>query len=235
MKNVLLAILLSVSSASAFAADATGEVGVVSDFIYRGQTETAGEPAVYGELKVSGIVFDGDYIRGETLVTDLDDAYDMGRSEVGVGYAKQFGKLGLDASFNRVINSSVYPVDFNEVRLTVDYGFTDNFTLGATAAQITSDAVSEDLYLELAATYDNLFVDGLSARLATGTFHQDATTDFRLNNVELGLQYSLSEKVAVFGTYSVGGKTVADAIEGEVSVRSNDIPSIGMVGVKYTF
>lgn len=235
MKNLILAIVLSTFSAVSFAADAEGEVGIVSDYLYRGQSESAEQPAIFGELTVSGVVVEGDYFRASTLAVDLDDTFSVGRSEVGVGYARQLGPIVADLSYNRVMNSVLYPADYNEARLGVTFEATDSLDIVGNVAQITTDAVPEDLYLSAGFRYSDLFVDGLNLSMLAATFHDDATTQFEFNNLEVGVEYELGRGLSAFGLYSVGGKTVTDVTDGEVNFRSRDIPSTGMVGVKYSF
>lgn len=236
MKNVLFGLVLAMFSVSGMAADIDVNVGASSDYLYRGETVTAGEPAVFASLKANNVV-DNFYVSVDGVVLNVSPVNENKtlRTEVGVGYGLNFGSVAVDAGAYRVFNPVLYAEDYNELRTQATWQATDKLSVFGRAAHIVSDSVQNDSYVAVGTKYDGLFVDNLSVSLLASTFRDDATADFSFNNVELTAEYQVLKGLYAFGTYSVGGATVKDAFDEELTFRARDIPSVGMVGIRYQF
>lgn len=237
MKNVFFGLVLAMFSVSAMAADVDVNVGASSDYLYRGETVTAGNPAVFGSLKFNDVVLDNLYVSVDGVVLDTSPADESKtlRTEFGVGYAFGLGPVTVDAGAYRVFNPVLYAADYNEVRTQATWQASDKLSVFGRAAHIVSDSVQNDSYVAVGTKYDGLFVDDLSVSLLASTFRDDATADFAFNNVELTAEYQVLKGLYAFGTYSVGGSSVRDAFDEELTFRSRDIPSAGLVGIRYQF
>lgn len=237
MKNILIASLLLVATTSANAAEVDVSVSAASDYLYRGQTVTQGEPTVYGSLTLKDVVVPNVYLRGEGVVLNLAPYEEDKtlRSEFGVGYRKSFGQLDFDLSVNRVFNPVLYAKDYNEGRFEVNWNATDKVDVFGRVAHIVSDGVANDSYVAVGVKKQDFFVDKLSVSALASTFRSDATASYAFNNFELTAEYELAKGLYAFGTYSVGGATVRDAFDEEVKFDAVEIPSAGMVGFTYRF
>lgn len=237
MKNVIFGLVLAMISVSAMAADVDVNVGASSDYLYRGETVTAGEPAVFGSLKFNDVVVDNLFVSidGVVLNTSPVNENKTLRTEFGVGYGLNFGSVAVDVGAYRVFNPVLYAEDYNELRTQATWQATDKFSVFGRVAHIVSDSVQNDSYVAVGAKYDGLFVNNLSVSLLASALRDDATADFSFNNVELTAEYQVLKGLYAFGTYSVGGATVKDAVDEVLTFRARDIPSVGMVGIRYQF
>lgn len=238
MKNVIFATILSLAAASANAANVSATVSASSDLLYRGQSVTAGQPTVAGTLDFTDVFVDGVFVKVETAVIDVSpvDSNKKFRTDIGVGYAGQVGRLDYAVSVNRVFNPVVErPVDFTEVRGDVVFNATEKLDVLAEVAVATDKLYGRDVYAALGLGYSDLLVDNLDVSvLASGRYFDLAGTgDF--NNLQVGASYAVTDNLAVFGDYSVSGETVLDFVEQVGTFNAATIPSVGQVGIRYSF
>lgn len=239
MKNLAIAVLVSLAalSAPAFAADVDVNVGASSDFLVRGQSITNGKPAVFGSLKFNDVLVKNAFVSVNGVVLDSSplNGNKTLRSEFGVGYDFTFNKVNADIGVYRVFNPVLYASNYNEARVQMDYALTDSVSLYGKVAHIISASTDQDSYAAVGARYDGLLDGKLSVSAQASTFRSGQTHDFAYNNTEVTAEYKLAEGLYAFGTYSVGGKTTLNAFDTEVTFRARDIPSQGLVGIRYQF
>lgn len=240
MKNVLLGcILLGLFAASNVnAADVTASVGASSDYFYRGVSLTNGDPTVFGSLKVDNVLVDNLSVSVDGVVLNaspLNDSKTV-RSELGVSYRFLPAKaVSLDVGAYRVLNPVVYANDYNELRVQSDWKVKDDVTVYGKAAAIVGNVSYNDTFLAVGVKKEGFLVDPLTVSVEAANIHSDFAGRDSFNNLELTASYKLTEKLDVFGVYSVGGESVANALTGAVDFNGRPIGSGGLVGVKYTF
>lgn len=237
MKNVIFGLIFVMVSAPAMAADARVNVGVSSDYLYRGETVTEGEPTVFGSLKVNDVVIDNLYVSVDGVVLNASPLKESKtlRTEFGVGYEFDLGPVTVDSGAYRVFNPVLYDADYNELRTQATWHATDKLSLFGRAAHIVSNSTPNDSYVALGTKYDGLLVDKLSVSVLASTFRNDATSNFEFNNLEVTTEYEVLNGLYAFGTYSVGGSATLDALDDGIKFRARAIPSAGSVGVRYQF
>ena len=128
-KSLLAAAVLAATSTAAMAEVSTN-VGVTSNYLFRGVSASGDQAAVSGGVDYnhgSG-VYAGMWV--STLGTDVGEELDY-----YVGYAKSFGDFGVDASLVAITYPQQEKWDYTELALSGSYSY---FTLGL-AATVASD------------------------------------------------------------------------------------------------
>lgn len=238
MKNVIFAAIFSLAAASANAANVSATVSASSDLLYRGQSVTDGQPTVAGTLDFTDVFVDGVFVKVGTAVIDASpvDANKTLRTDVGVGYAGQVGRLDYAVSVNRVFNPVVErTVDFNEVRGELTFNATEKLDLLAQVAVATDKQLGRDAYAAVGIGYNGLFTDKLDVTVLTSGRYFDLAGTAEYNNFQVGASYAVTDNLSVFGDYSVGGETVLDFVEQVGTFNAASIPSVGQVGLRYNF
>lgn len=240
MKNLFLASVLMMFGAvsQANAADVTGTVGATTDYMYHGVSVSGNDPTVFGNVRFDNTFVDGLGVSVSGVVVDSSpfNSSKTVRSEFGVFYDYRFtDNVSAEFGAYRVLNPIVYANDYNELRASVDWSLNDKLSVFGQASTMVSSAAPRDTYLAVGARYKGLFTNKLTVSALVSTVHQDYNSEFTFNNLELGAEYALTNRWTVFGTYSVGGDTVLNGVNGLVHFNATNIPSGGALGVKYTF
>ncbi len=145
--------LFSVNSLSASELEINGNVGVSSNYIWRGMTQTQDDSQTSG-----GIDFSYDEFYFGSWVSNVDFGDDAS-SEVDlyVGYANDFKEITYDLTyFYYLYPSSTAELNFQELKLSLAYDI-DALALGISHSIVTKlqDSSAKKLdYSEITASYD---------------------------------------------------------------------------------
>ncbi len=240
MKNILLALALSVFAAPAFASQATASVTVeaTSDTLYRGQSFTNDKPAVAAGVRLDDLVVDGTFVQITGTTVDVGNLDRDGRlrTEYVVGYGRSFGDLSLAGSVARVENPILYSQNYTEARLDAAYALTNKLAVTGQYAQILTDSVGQDRYASVGLEYKGLFVDKLSVGGLVSYQDYKKADRSEFNNAEVHVTYAFNPHVEAFGAYSWGGTSFAHAVDAfDVDFRKSNLTDQGMVGVRVKF
>lgn len=189
--SVALALALAAASAQpARAADSpvSGSMGVTSDYLFRGASQTQGGPALQAGLRYDHA--SGAYVTGWTSNVDYGPGYEGVDREVDLvlGFAREVGPVSIDLSRTRYVYPGAEPdgsLDYAEWLLTAGFGprwsatagFTDDFSGTGTRAS----------YLQLAYTHPLGAAFELRAAVGEARF-ESALADYR--HAELGAGWS---------------------------------------------
>jgi uncharacterized protein (TIGR02001 family) len=147
MKKIYLAIIMLSVFTNANAEEQKGisiisNIGVTSNYIWRGMTQTSNKGANQGGLDVD---YAGAYTGVWASEVDFGTA-STARSEIDYyfGYANNVGFLSYDIGYLAYKYAGAKAGDFEEIHLGLDFGITDNLEFGLYAANGKSTA--EDYY-----------------------------------------------------------------------------------------
>lgn len=235
-------------SSAVMAADLTlsGDVGVDSKNVYRGQ-ELSDSVNYNGRLRVDNILLDGLFVEGSVSTINTSPLKNAdARTEWNVGWHGQFDRLGVEVSVARVYTSKADYVNihdfhvynsfnYNEFRGKLSYQATDAFKVyGFVGQGFTNPDFDRDFdiryYLGGQNTYfgvgaEAVVANGLTVGALTSAQRYDNISKTRYNNSELYASYNVWKGLELEGRYSFGGKSVLDT----------DISNVGYVGVRYRF
>jgi uncharacterized protein (TIGR02001 family) len=166
IKFILFVISSIILSTSAYAVDGlSSNVGVTSNYLWRGLEQTNGQAAVSG-----GIDYEhqsGFYVG--TWVSNADWAEEMTYElDIYGGYTGELNKILYDVGFvHYAYPDSLNDTDFTEINASLSYGA---FTLGyAVLADAQDVDFGDDSYISLSADFTIASDIGLSFHLGTGT------------------------------------------------------------------
>lgn len=230
MKNLLIASLLAFGAVfSAQAQELTADIGIESDFVYRGVNLTPNDDySLNASLKVDDAFVDGLYFRGQlNSIAVTDGKTDKARFEYGAGYRWDVtDRLALDASVYRVVNPGIYAYDYTEARFEADYKLTGNLVATGLVAHQVDKSSQNDTYVALGLAQNNFlgFEDLRVGAQAGGQYYKNGASKGQYLNTEVFASYLLSERVALYAKYSFGrdgkdrvGRALQD--EGTVGIR----------------
>lgn len=141
----------AISSVALAESPITGNIGVASNYIWRGATQTNDASAVSGGIDYahdSGL-YAGIWVSNESWTTTPGYEQDL-----YVGYGGKAGPISYDVSYIAYI----YPVgnaedDFSEIILNVSYG-PATFTFAPTIDKEASGSNQDDVYMSLSAEFE---------------------------------------------------------------------------------
>lgn len=230
MKKFLIAGLLAFGAVfSAQAQQLTANIGLESDFVYRGVNLTPNDDySLNANLKVDDAFIDGLYFQGQlNSIAVTNGKTDKARFEYGAGYRwDATDRFSLDTSVYRVVNPGVYAYDFTELRVEADYKLTQNLTATALVAHQIDQSAQNDTWVAAGLAYNNFlgFKDLRVGATAGGQYYKNGASKGQYVNTEVFASYLLSERVALYGKYSFGrdgkdrlGRALED--EGTVGIR----------------
>jgi uncharacterized protein (TIGR02001 family) len=148
MSSTLVAALLA-GSAGLAQADLTANLGLSSDYMWRGISQTQRDPAISGGLDYSDEsgLFVGTWVSNTTDAND-DDGYEV---DLYAGYAGEAGDLGYTATIIHYAYPDYDDLDFTEVMLDLSYSFIS----GGVAYTVDCDADCEDnVYYHIGPTFE---------------------------------------------------------------------------------
>lgn len=171
MKKLSLAALIALSmlgSVSAVQADEigiSGNVGVTSNYMWRGMTQTKDDGAISAEIDFD---YNGFYLGAWAANVDFDGDEDY-ELDVYIGYGNSIGNFSYDVNYLKFLYpSSDDSTDFDE--LTVGLGYEiDKLSLGASYSfgVHTENNGAKNDYAEVTASYD---FDVVSLDLSYGDY-----------------------------------------------------------------
>jgi len=170
MKNVK-ALTLGAAIASALVsgtamADLSGNIGIGSNYLWRGVTQNADEAAISGGIDYSHA--SGAYVG--TWVSNLNDgAYEH---DVYFGYGADAGDISYDVGYIAYLyplDTSATGADFSEVYVGLGYG---NFGLNV-ALTVDTDWGGDDSDMYVSATGEFEVKEGLALGVLVGNYNFD--------------------------------------------------------------
>lgn len=242
---LLACSLLLATSALAADLNLTGDVGIDSRNVYRGQ-KLSDTPSLNGRLRVENLLIDGFFVEGAfSTVNTIPVKNTRARSEWSIGWGGQWNDFSAQVSVARVYRSSldyrslrdfnIYnSFNYNELRVDLGYQLTDNTRVYTTIGQGFSNpdfdrGFDPRYYFGGQHTYAAFGVETEYNALTMGTLvsgqRYDNMSETRFNNAEVYATYNIWRDFEVEGRYSIGGK----------DVFNRDIPNIGYVGIRYNF
>lgn len=233
MKNVILALCLALVSTSAFATDVNVTVGASTDYLNHGRSVTNGQPTIFGGLRVENLLLDGVYASVDGVVTDIAPLNERKtvRTELGLGYAFTIKDTTIDLGIKRTFNPVLAPVDYNQFIAKARWSATDKLSVFGEVSKVMSSDLQQDFYANAGVEYRGLFTDKLSVGGLMAVVHGKNDNGLVYNNTELFASYNLGNGFEAFGKYSIGGSSFGSL----TAFNSGDIPSGGLLGVRYTF
>ncbi len=140
----------------------TGNIGVTSNYMWRGQTQTGDLSAVSG-----GVDYATDFgLYAGTWVSDLGGAANGQEQDLYVGYGFDAGPVSLDAGFISYLNTPLGSASSSEVYVNASYSM---FSAG-----VAVDAANKNTYISLGAEFE--VKKDLSAGLTIGSNDANGTT-----------------------------------------------------------
>lgn len=129
----------------------TGNIGVASNYIWRGATQTDDASAVSGGIDYA---HDSGFYVGTWVSNVTWTAQDGYEQDLYVGYGGEAGPISYDVSYI----AYTYPVgngedDFSEVILNVGYGPV-TFTYAPTVGKEAAGSQQDDVYMSIAADFE---------------------------------------------------------------------------------
>lgn len=164
-KSLLVAALSTgMLAASSAQAELEANIGVASNYIWRGMTQTQDQAAVSGGLDfASGGFYAGTWASNVDFGTDADSAgYEL---DLYAGYGFEVGTVGLDLGYIYYAYPSLEDSDFSEVYANAGIG---GFSAGV-AFQVDADFTDED-YLYYSAGYDFDVAEGIGMGIYAGVY-----------------------------------------------------------------
>jgi uncharacterized protein (TIGR02001 family) len=242
--KLLLALLATSSAAFAQTAPAAPEstlgynVGVVSEYRYRGIGQTKGDPALQGGVDYahSSGAYVGTWASNISWIKDTSTTGATGKTEVDIygGYKFEAAGLGLDVGFLRyeyVKNDYQPNASTNEVYGAATYGVT-TLKYSQSISNLFGNADSKgSTYLELGATFD--LGNGYSLVPHAGRQVIKNWADLSYTDYALTLNKDFGDGLvgSVTAISIVGGSGIA-ALSNTKYDASKDVL---VVGVKYSF
>lgn len=236
--KIAIAVAITVAGSNAAlaenAAPLTANIGVVSNYMWRGLTQTKDGPAIQGG--VDYVDESGFSIGTWTSNVDFGDDdpannIDLAKYEwdMYAGYAIKFGDLG----FNTTINYYAYPdgKDSNNWELIASGTYLDMFTLGVAynldgQAKEPAPYTEGDLYY-----YGSVGIDLPINFKLTGTLGHTNFDDFGNEGDYTHWQVSLNKDAGDFGNFSLN----YDQNDGDDDLLATDDDPKVWVGWKKTF
>ena len=177
----LSAAVAGVLTSGAAMAELTGNIGVMSNYLWRGVTQTSDSAAISGGLDYSHAsgAYAGTWVAEVSSLNGESGQYEM---DLYAGYAAEAGDISYDVGLIKY----VYPIDdggtvqvdadFAELYASVGFG-PATFYVASTFAKEGDPQNEKDLYYSLSADFE---VSGLALSALYGDYDFDdpASTDY---------------------------------------------------------
>lgn len=205
LKKAAIAATISCALTSTAFAGASANIGLMSDYIWRGWTQNSNDPSLMGGLDYEAS--NGLYVG--TWAAQVDNTGDDYELDLYAGFAKELSNgFGFDVG----AISYIYPgadLDFTEVYLNGSYKFVE---FGIASTVDADNAASEgDLYTHLTLSKD---FGPISASATIGNTNFDAAGVDSVNHYQLAGTYSIPNNVgdltaAIDDTDETGSSPIA--------------------------
>lgn len=184
------------------------EVGAVSDYLFRGVSQTDGKPTLQGGVTVTSAA--GWYLGGWASGVDFGAGSPRVEVDWAVGYGRDLGdSVALDVALNRYSYVGASALDYNEwlVSLTVfdDYGLTMGYSNDVWNTGTTGLYYAAEAQWALAGDFT------LSAGVGRNLFRDSAATEARSYtdwNLRIARQFGIAE--IALGYYGTDNRARAD-------------------------
>ncbi|MDH5472489.1 MAG: TorF family putative porin [Gammaproteobacteria bacterium] len=191
--NKLKALTLSVAvtgvlSSGTAMAELTGNIGVMSNYLWRGVTQTSDTAAISGGLDYSHAsgAYAGTWISEVSSLNGESGQYEM---DLYAGYAAEAGDISYDVG----VIKYVYPVDdggtvqvdadFAEIYASIGFGPVTAY-VASTFTKESDPAFEKDLYFSISADFE---VNGLGMSALYGDYDFDDPTGTDYSHYSLSL------------------------------------------------
>lgn len=201
IKKAAMVTAISCALTSTAFAGASANIGVMSDYVWRGVTQNDNKPSLMGGLDYEAS--NGLYVG--TWAAQVDNAGDNAEIDIYGGFSKELSNgFGFDVG----AISYIYPgvpgtgVDFTEIYINGSYKFVE---VGVASTVSADNAASEgDLYTHLTLSKD---LGPIAASFTAGNYDFDAPGTDSVNNYQLAGTYasSIGDITAAFDTTDVSG------------------------------
>ena len=202
----------------------TGNIGITSNYIWRGATQSSDEAAVSGGIDYahSSGLYAGVWVSSlsssnEYDSTDGNSTSTQYEQDLYIGYGGEAGPLSYDVSYIQYM----YPVgdaveaDFAEIIVSLGYG-PATLTIAPTISKEDSTAQEDDVYMSLSAEFE--VKKGLTLGVLYGAYDFDEAAGSTTTDDYSHYQISLSKGDFVFA-YDVKDPDTADSTGVEDSPR----------------
>ena len=200
MKKVIIGLiaLLATSTASAF--EFEGSIGGVSNYVWRGATQSAGNAAVQGSI---GIEHGGLYANAWGSQVDYNDDTDA-EVDLTVGYSNSVKMISYDVGYVRYSYIGD-EVDFGEDAQEIYFGL----ALGPISGTIYRDIDNDSNYYAGALSVNEIVelpidISGFIGRNADSMMDAGVTISKSIKGFDVGYTYTWSEEDIEDSTHSVG-------------------------------
>jgi len=173
-----------------------GDIGVASQYVWRGVTQTSGKTAVQGDIGVAvgGFSIGGWFSNAYPVATTANggapqfQGRDVVEFDWTASYGGDIGDTGISYSVGDILYTYLYdsPSNFNEVNAGLAYG-----PLSLTGYYVTGDSKSKaylkgDIWVDLGASYSLAGFD-LSGTVSYASWKKDAVNRATVANYKNGI------------------------------------------------
>jgi len=201
IKKTAIAATISLALTSTAFAGASANIGVMSDYVWRGVTQNNSDPSLMGGLDYEAS--NGFYVG--TWAAQVDNDGDDLELDIYGGYSKELAN-GLSYDVGAI--QYLYPgvsgsgADFTEIYANASYKFVEVGVASTVSAD--NDASEGDLYTHLTLSKD---IGPIAASATVGNYNFDAAGADSVNNYQVAGTYasSIGDITAAYDSTDVSG------------------------------
>ncbi len=200
MKKVIIGLIALFVTSTASAFEFEGSIGGVSNYVWRGATQSAGNAAVQGSI---GIEHGGLYANAWGSQVDYNDDTDA-EVDLTVGYSNSVKMISYDVGYVRYSYIGD-EVDFGEDAQEIYFGL----ALGPISGTIYRDIDNDSNYYAGALAVNEIVelpidISGFVGRNADSNMDAGVTISKSIKGFDVGYTYTWSEEDIEDSTHSVG-------------------------------
>tara|TARA_Y100001963_G_scaffold82041_1_gene113804 strand:+ start:203 stop:820 length:618 start_codon:yes stop_codon:yes gene_type:complete len=200
MKKVIIGLIALFVTSTASAFEFEGSIGGVSNYVWRGATQTAGNAAIQGSI---GIEHGGLYANAWGSQVDYNDDIDA-EVDLTVGYSNDIKMLSYDVGYIRYSYIGD-DVDFGDDAQEIYFGL----ALGPISGTIYRDIDNDSNYYAGALSVNDIVelpidISGFIGRNADSNMDAGVTIGKNIKGFDVGYTYTWSEEDIEDSTHSVG-------------------------------
>lgn len=200
MKKVIIGLMALLVAGSASAIEFEGSIGGVSNYVWRGATQSAGNAAVQGSI---GIEHGGIYANAWGSQVDYNDDT-KAEFDLTAGYSNNIKMLSYDVGYVRYSYAGD-DVDFGDDAHEVYFGL----GLGPISGTIYRDIDNDSNYYAGALSVNEIVelpidISGFLGRNADSMMDAGVSVSKNINGFEVGYTYTWSEEDIEDSTHAVG-------------------------------
>ena len=200
MKKVIIGLIALFVTSTASAFEFEGSIGGVSNYVWRGATQSAGNAAVQGSI---GIEHGGLYANAWGSQVDYNDDTDA-EVDLTVGYSNDIKMFSYDVGYIRYSYIGD-DVDFGDDAQEIYFGL----ALGPISGTIYRDIDNDSNYYAGALSVNDIVelpidISGFIGRNADSNMDAGVTIGKNIKGFDVGYTYTWSEEDIEDSTHSVG-------------------------------